>query len=148
MQTNSNSILRAPSIQNMSMDDTPTGPSQHAVQNEAGQLGQSILTSSQNNRVIAFCNAIQQSHPAVPVALRQKFAEYLTKENIHGLDSMSPSHRKLCAWVLLERVARDDTPLNPIKPDQIQSFIRNEVDRRAIEQIPKLLRLDPKPYFA
>jgi hypothetical protein len=148
MQTNSDPMLRAPSIQNMSMENSLAGPLQHAVQNKARQLGHSILTSSQNNRVVAFCNAIEQSHPAVPVALRQKFADYLAKENIHGLDSMPPSHRKLCAWVLLERVARDDTPLNPTKPDQIRSFIRNEVDRRAIEQIPKLLQLDPRPYFA
>lgn len=148
MQTNSNHPLRAPSIQHMSMDSNRSHSSQQTAKSAAQKLGNATLNSSQNKKIIAFCNQIKNSSPAISVNLRKSFAEFLSKENIRGLDTMSPTQRKLCAWVLLERVARDDAPLAPTNPAQIRSFIRNHEDRQAIGQVSNLLSLDPTPYLS
>ena len=108
---NPNTIQSAPEIQLMSrsLSSLSTEENPRPTKRAAVEIAQSLSRQTPTEQIISKCRAIESDMPGgVQVASRKSLAKYLVDNKLSNPQTLSDKHRKLCAWTLLEHVARAD----------------------------------------
>ncbi|MFP5483241.1 MAG: hypothetical protein ACLGGW_08200 [Gammaproteobacteria bacterium] len=112
----------------------------------ARTIARETLDSEQSRQIVYRCSAIDQEIPLIGVNARKALSSYLVDNQIHNPGLLSPRQEGLCAWTLLEHVARKDDGFQKINSNLVSSYIR-PTEKPRFESIAKSMNLDPSEYI-
>ncbi len=108
---NPNSIQTVPDIQAMSrsLSSLSTDENPRPTKRAAVDIAQTLSQQTPTQQLVSKCQAIEQDMPGgVQVGSRKSLSKYLVDNKLSNPHTLSDKHRQLCAWTLLEHVARAD----------------------------------------
>ena len=92
------------SLSSLSTEENPRPTKRAAV-----EIAQSLSQQTPAEQIVSKCQAIERDMPGgVQVSNRKALAKHLVDNKLSNPQTLSDRHRKLCAWTLLEHVARAD----------------------------------------
>jgi|JI7StandDraft_1071085.scaffolds.fasta_scaffold330683_1 hypothetical protein len=106
-----NAIQSAPEIQAMSrsLSSLSTEENPRPAKRAAVEIAQALSRQTPTEQIISKCRAIENDMPGgIPVGSRKALSEFLVENKLSNPQTLSDKHRKLCAWTLLEHVARGE----------------------------------------
>jgi hypothetical protein len=110
-------------------------------------IASETLKSEQSRQIIFHCNAIDRDVPSIQVNTREALSTYLVNNQIQNPGSLSERQQGLCAWTLLEHVARKDRGFQKVNAALVGSYIR-PVQKATFEVLAKSMNLDPVKFIA
>ena len=108
---NPNTIQSAPEIQAMSrsLSSLSTDENPRPTKRAALDIAQTLSEKTPTEQLVSKCRAIEQDMPGgIHVNSRKALAKFLVENKLSNPQTLNDKHRQLCAWPLLEHVARAD----------------------------------------
>ncbi|BET25072.1 hypothetical protein EV673_2862 [Limnobacter thiooxidans] len=108
---NPNTIQSAPEIQAMSrsLSSLSTDENPRPTKRAALDIAQTLSEKTPTEQLVSKCRAIEQDMPGgIHVNSRKALAKFLVENKLSNPQTLNDKHRQLCAWTLLEHVARAD----------------------------------------
>lgn len=110
-------------------------------------IASDTLRNEQAREIIFRCNAIDRDIPMIRVETRKALSTYLVNKQIQNPGLLNNRQQGLCAWTLLEHVARGDRGFQNVDSNMVGSYIRQE-DKSQFKAIAKSLNLDPGKFIS
>lgn len=108
---NPESIQSAPEIQAMSrsFSSLSTDENPRPTKRAAVEIAQTLSQQTPTEQLVSKCQAIEKEMPGgIHVDSRMALARFLVDKQLSNPHTLSDKHRQLCAWTLLEHVARGE----------------------------------------
>lgn len=135
------------SLTTMTQDSSPDCQAQErSAKKAAFDIAASALQSKYSRKIVFKCCAIDKDVPAIQVATREALSCYLVKHNISNPGKLSDRERGLCAWTLLEHVARNGAGSQHISAEQVSSYI-NPVEKPRFQALAQSMNLRPEQFI-
>jgi hypothetical protein len=108
---NPNTIQNAPEIQAMSrcFSTLSTDENPRPTKRAAVEIAKVLSQQTSTEQIVSRCRAIENDSPGgIQVESRKALADCLIENRLSNPHTLSDRYRQLCAWTLLEHVARAD----------------------------------------
>lgn len=109
-------------------------------------IARETLKNEQSQQIVFHCNAIDRDVPSIQVNTRKALSTYLVNNQIQNPGLLSERQRGLCAWTLLEHVARGDQGFQKVNSALVGSYIQ-PAQKARFEALAKSMNLDPGKFI-